>query len=309
MTGLVDHIVPQCDTGVAPISARTLQSGTVEKCNRVEYTVNDELNNIPESSNPATVAAESEQSAPAKGGFPKMYLLFGVIGILVVALAIVTTMLLMGGDETASEPAVTDTHETAPAEESQDAGSDHAEPAESHAQVTTEEIPAIPDFEPFEPPDIEEDSGVLGDIMANLEFLDYAPTMPEEDHGAGEVSGMSKEDSIEAAQWFDSETARLEKKEKELNARQRELEILDKKVSQKIVRIEQAESARVAALARLYDGMDARSVAKLVANLDDATVVSILPRMKQKNASQVLALMPAVRAAKLSKQMITIAEN
>ncbi|MCB2230612.1 hypothetical protein KQH82_07845 [bacterium] len=268
--------------------------------------MNDELNKIPESSNPATVAAEAETPAPAKGGFPKMYLLFGVIGILVVALAIVSTMLLMGGDETAVEPAATETHETAPAEESQ---ADHTEPAESHAQSTTDEVPDIPDFEPFEPPDIEEDSGVLGDIMANLEFLDYAPTMPAEEEVPGESSGMSKEDSIDAARWFESETKRLELKEKELNARQRELEILDKKVSQKIVRIEQAESARVAALARLYDGMDPRSVAKLVANLDDGTVVSILPRMKQKNASQVLALMPAVRAAKLSKQMITIAEN
>lgn len=292
--------------GDATVSARTLQSGTVEKCNRVEYTVNDELNNIPESSNPATVAADAETSAPATGGFPKMYLLFGVIGILVVALAIVTTMLLVGGDETASEPTATETYETAPAEE---LPVDHAEPGESHAQSPAEEVPEIPEFEPFEPPDIEEDSGVLGDIMANLEFLDYAPVMPEEEQSPGEGSGMSKEDSIEAARWFESETARLEKKEQELNARQRELEILDKKVSQKIVRIEQAESARVASLARLYDGMDPRSVAKLVANLDDATVVSILPRMKQKNASQVLALMPAARAAKLSKQMITIAEN
>lgn len=283
-----------------------MQSGTVEKCNCVEYTVSDELSKIPESSNPATVAAEAETPAPSKGGFPKMYLLFGVIGILVVALAIVTTMLLMGGDETAVEPAATETHETAPAEESH---ADHAEPAESHAQSTTEEVPDIPAFEPFEPPDIEEDSGVIGDIMANLEFLDYAPTMPDEEEVPGESSGMSKEDSIDAARWFESETKRLELKEKELNARQRELELLDKKVSQKIVRIEQAESARVAALARLYDGMDPRSVAKLVANLDDGTVVSILPRMKQKNASQVLALMPAVRAAKLSKQMITIAEN
>jgi flagellar motility protein MotE (MotC chaperone) len=55
--------------------------------------------------------------------------------------------------------------------------------------------------------------------------------------------------------------------------------------------------------------MDARTVANMMANLDDTTIVSLLPRMKQKNASQVLGLMPPQRAAKLSKQMIEVAEN
>ena len=58
--------------------------------------------------------------------------------------------------------------------------------------------------------------------------------------------------------------------------------MLDKRVTQKLLRLEQAESAKIASLAKLYDGMDARAVARLVANLDDQTVVSIVPRMKQK---------------------------
>ena len=97
--------------------------------------------------------------------------------------------------------------------------------------------------------------------------------------------------------------------EKKLDARQRELDITDKKVSQKLLKLEQAESTKISNLAKLYDGMDPRAVAKLIANLDDATVVSILPRMKLKNASTVLALMPAKRGARLSKKMITIAEK
>jgi flagellar motility protein MotE (MotC chaperone) len=55
--------------------------------------------------------------------------------------------------------------------------------------------------------------------------------------------------------------------------------------------------------------MEPRAVAKLMANLDDETIVSILPRMKSKNASAVLALLPPQRGARLSKQMITIAEE
>ena len=147
----------------------------------------------------------------------------------------------------------------------------------------------------------------MDNIMANLEFLDYEPTAQEV--GAEEAATMSVEDSIEQTNWIKDEKKRLAEKESELEKRERELEALNREVTQKLTKLDQAESTRVSNLARLYDSMDARSVAKLVANLDDHTVVSILPRMKTKNASSVLALMPAKRAARLSKQMITISEK
>ena len=152
----------------------------------------------------------------------------------------------------------------------------------------------------------EDDPDMLAKIMDNLAFLDYEPTA---DEIAEEEAKMSVEDSVEAVNWLEQEKKRLTTKEAGLDARQRELDVLDKQVSQKILKLEQAESARVANLAKLYDSMDARAVAKLMANLDDGTVVSILPRMKIKNASAVLSLFPPKRAARLSKQMITIAEK
>ena len=54
--------------------------------------------------------------------------------------------------------------------------------------------------------------------------------------------------------------------------------------------------------------MDRKSLI-LQVSLEDETVVSLLPRMKAKNASQLQQLLPPVRAARLSKKMITIAEN
>ena len=153
---------------------------------------------------------------------------------------------------------------------------------------------------------LEQDESVLEANMANLEVLDY---VPGENELTEDQTSMSVEDSIEAVNWLENEKAKLAEREKELDAKEKRLNILDGKVSQKIVRIEQAESTRISKLAKLYDGMDARAVAKLIANLDDETVVSLLPRMKLKNASSVLALMPPPRAARLSKQMITIAEN
>lgn len=153
-----------------------------------------------------------------------------------------------------------------------------------------------------------EDEKVIDEIMASLEILDYQPSEAEM-YGEEIVTGMSKEDSIEASKWLEEEEKRLSEWESQLEAREKEIAATDQRVSKKILRIEQAESARIAQLARLYDNMDARAVAQLAANLDDATVVSILPRMKPKNASLVLQLMPAKRAARLSKQMITIADN
>lgn len=152
----------------------------------------------------------------------------------------------------------------------------------------------------------EDDESIMDAIMENLAALEY---VPDESDLEDELTGMTVEDSLEQISWIDSEKARLSTLDKELSSRRRELDALDQKVSQKILRIEQAESARVASLAKLYDGMSDRAVAKLMANLDDATVVSIIPRMKNKNASAVLSLMPAKRAARLSKQMITIAEK
>ena len=151
----------------------------------------------------------------------------------------------------------------------------------------------------------ENDPSVIDMIEENLAVMDWDPNagMTEEE------LTMSAEDSVEAVNWLDSEKKKLAKRENDLEKREKELAKLDLSVTQKILRIELEESSRTGELAKLYDGMDSRAVAQLMANLDDDTVVSILPKMKSKNASAVLQLLPAQRAARLSKQMITIAEK
>ncbi len=177
-------------------------------------------------------------------------------------------------------------------------------PAEA-AEAETSNEPEMPgESEDFEPEEL--DQSAIDVIMENLAILDYEPEPSDLEENE---AGMSPADSVEAVNWLQQEKKALAQERKELDARRKELELLDKQVTQKILRIEQAESVRIASLAKLYDGMDSRAVAKLMANLDDETVVSILPRMKTKNASAVLQLLPPPRAAKLSKQMITIAEK
>jgi flagellar motility protein MotE (MotC chaperone) len=150
------------------------------------------------------------------------------------------------------------------------------------------------------------DPTAMDKIMDNLAFLDYTPDSSEM---TSDQTGMSVEDSLKEMNWIKQQKDSLTQWEKTLNDRQKKLDRQQQDVDKKILVIEQAESSRVTELAKLYDGMDSRAVARLMTNLDDATVIAILPKMKTKNASEVLQLLPAQRAARLSKQLITIAEN
>lgn len=227
---------------------------------------------------------QAEATPVKKSGLMKVVVFAGAGLILTVAVAFTSYFLFAGGE---TEVAGTETSTVA------------AAPTDSASTpVSTDEVP--------DSLLAEDDATVIDAIMENLAFLDYEPVAEDLQD---EQSGMSVAESLEAVNWLDSENQRLSEWEKKLNARQREQEVLDAKISKKILTIEQAESSRIASLAKLYDGMDTRAVAQLMANLDDNTVVSILPRMKTKNASSVLSLMPSKRAARLSKQMITIAEK
>ena len=249
-------------------------------------------------------------TASSKKGLLK-YILFGVGGLALVIVVVLGTIFLFGKDDPEAETA--DGFEYTTTAEGEHGEEPHpSNEADGHSDVNnvagaeTQSETAI-SAEDSILASLEDESDVFDEIMKNLEFLDYDPT-PEE-LGEDIEPMLSSEDSIEQVNWLESEKTRLAEWETKLNARQRELDITDKKVSQKLLKIEQAESAKVSNLAKLYDGMDPRAIAKVMANLDDATVVSILPRMKLKNASAVLSLMPAKRGARLSKKMITIAEK
>jgi len=218
------------------------------------------------------------------------YIMLGGGALVVVVAVSFLTLMVLKDDPVAHEP-----------EEEGDATAHVDESTEGHGEEHAEK-----DNDPLDSLFYDDDPSVLAEIQSNLAFLDYQPM---ESEIAAEDERMSAEDSVEAVNWLEAEKTRLAEMEKGLNARQKELEQLDKQVTKKINIIEQAESTRIQKLAKLYDGMEHRAVAMLLANLDNETVVSILPRMKTKNASAVLSLLPAKRGAILSKKMITIAEN
>lgn len=250
----------------------------------------------------ATQAKSEKSEKSGKNGWLK-YALFGGAGLVAVVVIAVATLFLVGGGKSEG------TAESVP---TSDSTAQASLPAKANDVKTPgDSATKAEDLEALVAKDtslafLDQNNMAVQTIVSNLDALDHAPT--EADLAAAE-STMSSGDSLAAVDWLSQEKAKLSAREKELDARDKDLKVRESKVLQGITRIEQAESTRTAKLAALYDGMDATAVAKLLANLDDETVVALLPRMKPKNASAVLALMPPARAAKLSKEMVTIAEN
>jgi flagellar motility protein MotE (MotC chaperone) len=231
------------------------------------------------------------------------FLLPGVIGLVLVAATVATVLMVSGSG----------TEVTAPVSEVLDSNTNNLDPSDTMPAVVMEEaysedLAAWADTEEI----AVEDSGssVLGEIFENIDFVDYQPT---EDEIAGAEHETIAADSVKQASWLAEQKATLAAREAEigqreqmLQGRERELLRLEDDLNKKLLTLQQAETSRVSALAKLYDGMDAQAVASLMNNLDDETVVALLPRMKAKTASSVLAMLPPQRAAKLSQQMITI---
>ena len=207
--------------------------------------------------------------------------------VVVMVLVAFGTLMMIGGDS-ASVSETETKHESAEVKK--------AEKKETERDIKAEETKA----------EDEEDESLLAKMMENLAVLDY---VPGPDELMTQDGSMSIKDSTDGASWLAKEKQKLVKRERSLELKQRELEKVDRKVSQKLLRIEQAESSRINQLAKLYDGMEPQSIAQLMRNLEDEIIVELLPRMKSKNAAIVLSLLPPKRAAKLSKQMITLAEN
>ncbi|MEK7775172.1 MAG: hypothetical protein AAB305_04740 [Candidatus Zixiibacteriota bacterium] len=251
----------------------------------------------------------AETPAPKKSGL-MMYIIIGVGGMVLVT-TIVVGVLMFTKAKPAETSATTDSSDSTAVEV---AATDHKEQSHSKSSkkpnkseqsqagdLTEEDLAALDSTFALD------SHSVLKEVADNLAFLDYKPG--ENEVAGGESLPMSANDSLEALDWLTKEETRLAKKEADLTQREAQVNKLNAEVSKKIIRLEQAETSRIGILAKMYDGMDPKAVAKLMADLDDETIVSILPRMKTNNASSVLGTLPSPRAAKLSKQMITIADG
>lgn len=237
--------------------------------------------------------AAAEQPKP-KAGLPGWiwYAVYGVAGLVLIGAVAFGTLLMLGGKKNvAVEPASTELHASA------DSLSHETTVADSLSDSLAEPV----DSATLSGTEIEK-------MLQSIEALDQ-PTAEDMATAEGETLSAEERDSAATPELFKAEKEKLAAREAEINRRQKDLEIREQKLAQQFIKLEQASSQKIIELAKLYDAMRPEAVAELMANLDDTTVVSIIPRMKPKAASLVLQLIPPPRAASISKQIITLAKD
>lgn len=146
------------------------------------------------------------------------------------------------------------------------------------------------------------------DGVADAEDMDDLMDLVEAEEEQEQLiaSGMSKEDSVTAVEWLKGEKTKLAKERADLEQLKSDLDKQEYQFKQLITQVNQIESARINALARLYDGMKADQVAPLLNKLTEEQAVQVLLKMKPANAAKILGSLSPDRAASISARMITL---
>lgn len=162
------------------------------------------------------------------------------------------------------------------------------------------------------PTTLEEGQQLIGQLCADLglEFCAYVPpTAENEARRPLRLTATERQVLTRLVEQQDQ----LEERSRNLDRRETQMKALQEDVQRQIVQLERLqreiedaiESKKAQDIEQLekavsfYARMDAVAAAQSIANLDQKTAVSILMRMKDKQASAVLASMSAERSAEL----------
>jgi flagellar motility protein MotE (MotC chaperone) len=246
----------------------------------------------------APAGADAAAAGKKKGIMPMLML--GGGGLLLLAIVVAGT-LYVTVDSTSAKTAAKPDEKGSPKEKTDSTlAAGESKPTESHGTEVAEKNPDSADFIPA----TVDTAAAMAALSKSIQIMDEANKAAQD-----EELKSNPEDSIKEAAWIAKARETITQKENALSAREAALNKKEQQITAKLMKLEQATSDRVTNLAKLYDGMEGAAVAKLMANLEDSIVVSLIPRMKQKNASDVLTLLPPVRAAAISRQILTIADE
>ena len=87
------------------------------------------------------------------------------------------------------------------------------------------------------------------------------------------------------------------------DAKSKDVKISQKELEEQIKAREAAEKKRISKLARIYDNMKPDEAAKALGDVNIDTVVSILQKMDESNAGQIIAKMDPSRAARVTQML------
>jgi len=111
-------------------------------------------------------------------------------------------------------------------------------------------------------------------------------------------------DTIAELSMLDKRQREIAAEERDIATKRRELEAMKNEVEQYLQQKKGIADEKVTYIAKLIDGMKAEEMAGLVTNLDNATIMAVLPKMKPQTASRVLATLPPKRAAEIATQLL-----
>jgi len=111
-------------------------------------------------------------------------------------------------------------------------------------------------------------------------------------------------DTIAEISLLDKRKRELDAEEIEIAAKRRELEALRNEVEQSLQAKKGIADEKVTYIAKLIDGMKAEEMTGMITNLDNATILAVLPKMKPQTASRVLAILPPKRAAEIATLLL-----
>lgn len=94
----------------------------------------------------------------------------------------------------------------------------------------------------------------------------------------------------------------LQRQRVEVDKRLQELSGLREKIAQQLKERVEQDQTRVDKLVQVYSSMKPQSAAKVVETINEDLAVEVLTKMKQKNAAEILNLLPADKSQRLSEK-------
>ena len=122
-----------------------------------------------------------------------------------------------------------------------------------------------------------------------------------EHHGAEQAQA-----SREAEASLNQQKADLSRKQAELDGKSRELQKLKTEIEQLLARVQETKSERIVMMAKVYDSMDPEAAARQISNMDDRSVVLLLPQMNTRTAAKAMAALDPKRAAAITTRMLAL---
>ena len=158
-------------------------------------------------------------------------------------------------------------------------------------------------FDPAPPPPPEEATASTEKPAETAPQQFYSPY----GEAAAAVEAATKSNAVDTIAEFsllDKRKRELETEELEIAAKRRELETLKAEVEQFLQAKKGVADEKVTYIAKLIDGMKAEEMTGMITNLDNATILAVLPKMKPQTASRVLSILPPKRAAEIATLLL-----